>query len=110
MSMRAAVVREHGGIDKITLEDYPEPARLVTCGATAGFEEQIDIRYIWTYEHNLLGSNGWRRSDITAMLDYAAEQKLIPVIDKVMPLDQVHDAERLLEDRKVFGKVVLKPG
>ena len=40
-------------------------ARLVTCGATAGFEEQIDIRYVWTFEHNLLGSNGWRRSDIT---------------------------------------------
>ena len=84
-------------------------ARLVTCGATAGFEEQIDIRYIWTYEHNLLGSNGWRRTDITAMLDFAAEQKLVPVIDKVMPLDQVHEAEGLLEDRKVFGKVVLKP-
>ncbi len=84
-------------------------ARLVTCGATAGFEEQIDIRYVWTFEHNLLGSNGWRRSDIEAMLDYADKEKLIPVVDKVMPLEEVHEAERIMEDREVFGKVVLKP-
>ena len=83
--------------------------RLVTCGATAGFEDQIDIRYVWTYEHSLLGSNGWARSDIVAMLDYAADKSLTPVIDKVMPLEEVHEAERLMEDREIFGKIVLTP-
>lgn len=84
-------------------------ARLVTCGATAGFEEHIDIRYVWTFEHSLLGSNGWRREDIEAMLTHAADGTLEPVIDRVLPLDEVHEAERLLEDREVFGKVVLTP-
>ena len=84
-------------------------ARLVTCGATAGFEEQIDIRYVWTYEHNLMGSNGWRRSDIESMLTHAATGALTPVVDRVMPLDQVREAERLMEDREVFGKIVLVP-
>ena len=83
--------------------------RLVTCGATAGFEDQIDIRYVWTYEHSLLGSNGWARSDIKAMLEYAADGSLRPVIDKVMPLEEVHEAERLMEEREVFGKIVLTP-
>jgi alcohol dehydrogenase len=84
-------------------------ARLVTCGATAGFEEQIDIRYIWTFEHTLLGSNGWRRSDITALIDHAGRGSLKPVIDRVMALDEVHEAERLMEERLVFGKIVLVP-
>lgn len=84
-------------------------ARLVTCGATAGFDEAIDVRYVWTFEHNLMGSNGWRRSDITTLLDYAADRSLVPVIDKVMPLDAVHEAERLMETREVFGKIVLVP-
>lgn len=84
-------------------------ARLVTCGATAGFEEQIDIRYVWTFEHNLLGSNGWRRSDITALIDHAARGTLRPVIDRVMALEEVHEAERLMEAREVFGKIVLVP-
>ena len=83
--------------------------RLVTCGATAGFEDQIDIRYVWTFEHSLLGSNGWARSDIVAMLDYAADGSLLPVIDKVLPLEEVHEAERLMEDREVFGKIVIRP-
>jgi alcohol dehydrogenase len=84
-------------------------ARLVTCGATAGFEEKLDIRYVWTFEHSLLGSNGWRRSDIVAMLGYAADGSLLPVIDKVLPLTEVHEAERLMEAREVFGKIVLQP-
>jgi len=83
--------------------------RLVTCGATAGFEDQVDVRYIWTFEHTLLGSNGWHRSDIAAMLEYAADGSLVPVIDKVMPLSEVHEAERIMEDREVFGKLVLQP-
>ena len=83
--------------------------RLVTCGATAGFDEQIDIRYVWTYEHSLLGSNGWRRSDIEAMLGYIEDGTLEPVVDRVMPLEDVREAERLMEDREVFGKIVLVP-
>lgn len=83
--------------------------RLVTCGATAGFDEQIDVRYVWTFEHSLLGSNGWRRDDITTLLDYAADGRLVPVIDRVMPLEDVREAERLMEDREVFGKIVLTP-
>jgi alcohol dehydrogenase len=84
-------------------------ARLITCGATAGYDEQIDIRYVWTYEHSLMGSNGWRRSDITSMLDYSAMDKLTPVVDKVMPLQDVQEAERLMEERQLFGKIVLVP-
>ena len=83
--------------------------RLVTCGATAGFDESIDVRYVWTFEHNLMGSNGWRRDDITKLLEYAQDGSLVPVVDKVMPLSQVHEAEKLMEDRAVFGKIVLTP-
>ena len=84
-------------------------ARLVTCGATAGFTEEIDVRYVWTFEHNLMGSNGWHRDDIIAMLAYAADGSLTPIVDRVMPLDQVHEAERLMEQRALFGKIVLAP-
>jgi alcohol dehydrogenase len=83
--------------------------RLVTCGATAGFDEQIDVRYVWTFEHSLIGSNGWRRDDITTMLEYAADGRLMPVIDRVVPLEEVREAERLVEDREVFGKIVITP-
>jgi alcohol dehydrogenase len=83
--------------------------RMVTCGATAGFSDQVDIRYIWTFEHTILGSNGWQRSDIETMLNCAADGSLLPVIDQVLPLTAVHEAERVMEQREVFGKIVLEP-
>ena len=84
-------------------------ARLVTCGATAGFEEKIDVRYVWTFEHNLMGSNGWRREDITTLLGYAEEKTLLPVIDRVVPLAEIREAERAMQDRGIFGKTVITP-
>jgi len=43
--------------------------RLLTCGATAGYHPPEDIRYIWTFELKILGSNGWAREDIVALLE-----------------------------------------
>lgn len=83
--------------------------RLLTCGATAGYEEQIDARYIWTFELKLMGSNGWRREDVTALIELAQTKRMLPVIDQVLPLEQIREAERLMEGREVFGKIVVTP-
>jgi len=83
--------------------------RLLTCGATAGFDPPTDIRYIWTYELRVLGSNGWTRADIEALLALVAAGKLRPVIDRVLPLAEAREALRLLEEREVIGKVIVTP-
>ena len=43
--------------------------RLLTCGATAGYDPEEDIRFIWTFELKVLGSNGWMRTDIEKLLE-----------------------------------------
>lgn len=83
--------------------------RILTCGATAGYSVATDARYLWTFEHTMIGSNGWTPADLQALLQLIAERRLAPVIDKVLPLEQAAEAERMLEDRTVFGKVLLKP-
>jgi alcohol dehydrogenase len=83
--------------------------RMLTCGATAGFDPKTDIRYIWTFELNVMGSNGWYPEDQQALLKLVEEGRLKPVIDKVMPLKEAREAERIIEDREVFGKIVLVP-
>jgi len=83
--------------------------RLLTCGATAGFKDELDLRYVWTFEQTLIGANGWRRSDIEILLDKAREGALLPVVDCVLPLSEVREADRLLEERENFGKVVIVP-
>jgi alcohol dehydrogenase len=83
--------------------------RLLTCGATAGFDPTEDIRFIWTFELKVLGSNGWQRKDIETLLGMVQEGRLKVVIDRVFPLQEAREALRLLEDREVFGKVVVTP-
>jgi alcohol dehydrogenase len=83
--------------------------RILCCGATAGFTLELDARYWWTYEQTLVGSDGWMKEDLEVLLGLVAARKLVPVIDRILPLDQAAEGERLLEDREVFGKVLLKP-
>jgi NADPH:quinone reductase-like Zn-dependent oxidoreductase len=83
--------------------------RVVTCGASAGFDPQTDIRYIWTRELNIIGANGWTDDGIAWLLEKIAIGAMEPVIDSVFPLSAIQDAQRKLEDRQVFGKILLEP-
>ena len=83
--------------------------RILTCGATAGYNLTTDARYLWTYEHEMIGSNGWTPEGLAELMDLIAQGRLVPEIDKVLPLEETAEAERLLEDREVVGKVLIKP-
>ena len=83
--------------------------RLLTCGATAGFDPQEDIRFIWTFELKILGSNGWQRDDLHILLEMVGDGRLKALVDHAYPLDQAAEALRVIEDREVFGKVVITP-
>jgi alcohol dehydrogenase len=83
--------------------------RILTCGATAGFDVRTDVRYLWTFEHTVLGSNGWTRDDLLTLLNLTASKMLLPVVDQILPLEDCAEAERMLEDREAFGKILLRP-
>lgn len=83
--------------------------RLLTCGATAGFNPVEDIRYIWVFELKLLGSNAYMREDIEACLRLAAEGRLTAEIDEIYTLENAGAAFARVEDRNVIGKVLIRP-
>lgn len=82
--------------------------RVVTCGATAGFSPTIDLRHIFFRQVEVLGSTMGSKGDLFKVLDLAEEGKLKPVVDRVLPLWNVAEAHRALEERQVFGKIVLE--
>src|SRR5713226_1072545 len=72
--------------------------RLLTCGATAGYDPPEDIRFIWTFELKILGSNGWMRDDILALLALVRSRKLKPVLHpRRFQLAEAREAMGLLE-------------
>lgn len=83
--------------------------RLVTCGASTGFLAETDLRYVWTRELSILGSDGWSREDLTELARQVHTGQLTPVIHGVYPLSRIREAVAELEDRRAIGKVVVVP-
>jgi alcohol dehydrogenase len=83
--------------------------RILCCGATAGFDLRLDARYWWTFEQTMIGSNGWLKDDLHTLLGMVTAGQLHPIVDRVLPLADTAEGERLLEDREVFGKILIKP-
>ncbi|MGY8998942.1 MAG: quinone oxidoreductase family protein [Rhodospirillales bacterium] len=83
--------------------------KMLTCGATAGFDPKTDLRYVWSFEFDIRGSNSWEREDLTALLDLIASGKMLVPIANTFPLTEAKEALRLIEDREVIGKVIVAP-
>jgi NADPH:quinone reductase-like Zn-dependent oxidoreductase len=81
--------------------------RLVTCGATTGFDAKINIGYLFSRHLSILGSFMGSKAELFAVLELFKRGLLRPVVDKVFPLDRAVEAQQRLENREQFGKVVL---
>ena len=82
---------------------------ILVCGATAGHDPKEDLRYIWSFELKVIGSNSFYHEDLSALMDMIQAGTLKPVIDKVLPLEQASEGLRMIRDREVMGKIVVTP-
>jgi len=83
--------------------------KLLVCGATAGHDPKEDLRYIWSFELQVIGSNSFYIENLTALMDMISKGEMKPMIDKVLPLSEAKEGLRLIQDREVIGKVVITP-
>ncbi|MBO0992718.1 zinc-binding dehydrogenase [Lederbergia sp. NSJ-179] len=83
--------------------------RILTCGATTGFNAVTDLRYVWKREISIIGSTSWERRDLEILLELVESGKLKPIIDRILPLEEAREAHRLMEEREIFGKLILQP-
>jgi 2-desacetyl-2-hydroxyethyl bacteriochlorophyllide A dehydrogenase len=83
--------------------------KILVCGATAGYDPKEDLRYVWSFELQIIGSNSFYDDNLRALMSLIQEGKMKPVIDKVLPLERAAEGLRMMENREVFGKVVVTP-
>ena len=104
------VVFEHVGEAtwQESLASLAPGGRLVTCGATTGYDGKIDLRYLFTRHISLLGSYMGSKAELYPVLDLVKRGLVKPVIDTVMPLTKAREAHERLEKREQFGKIVLR--
>ena len=92
-----------------TLKCVKRGGKILVCGATAGFDPKEDLRYIWSFELKIIGSNSFYDENLKALMDLIQQGKMKPVIDEVLPLEKAAHGLMLIENREVFGKVIICP-
>src|SRR2546427_8277606 len=78
--------------------------RLVTCGATTGFEVGLDLRALFAKQLSLFGSYVGTKGELLRVARFFFTGELTPVIDRTFPLAHAADAQRRLEASEHFGK------
>lgn len=83
--------------------------RIVTVGATTGYDPPTDLRHVFYRQLSILGSTMGTAADLAEVLRFLDEGKLRVVLDRTLPLGEARRAHELLADRAQFGKIVLVP-
>lgn len=83
--------------------------RMVIAGATAGANPPIDLRRLFWNQLSVIGSTMGSHTDVSDMLRLVAGSQLRPLIDRVLPLEDVPSGLQLLADGGQFGKIVVRP-
>jgi NADPH:quinone reductase-like Zn-dependent oxidoreductase len=82
--------------------------RLVTCGATSGFDARTDLRHVFYRHLTILGSMMGSKADLLAAMKFIESGQIRAVVDRTLPLADARKAHELMEDRAQFGKLVLE--
>ena len=105
------VVFEHTGAETWpgSIMALKKNGRLVTCGATSGFDAQTDLRQLFYRHLTFLGSFMGSKAELLDAMKFVENGTIRAVVDRVFPLSDARQAHELMEDRAQFGKLVLVP-
>ena len=102
------IVDSAGGEGFARLIDLTAPGgRIVFFGATTGNPKGLDLRKCFFRQINILGTTMGSPEDFAGMTRFVVEKKIVPVVDRVFPLDNADAALRHMEAGAQCGKIVL---
>jgi NADPH:quinone reductase-like Zn-dependent oxidoreductase len=107
----ADIVIEHVGGEQFgaCLNALRKNGRLVTCGGHAGEVVDFDLIPLFRNEWSVIGSRTGTVRETELVMNLIAAGKLTPRIHATPPLSEAAEAQRMIEEREHFGKVILRP-
>ena len=105
------IVVEHVGVATFekSVKSLTVGGRLVTCGATTGFEARMDLRLLFAKQLSVIGSYMGTPGELLQAAEGLFDGTFTPVVDRTFPLAEAGEAHRALESSQHFGKIVLLP-
>ena len=105
------VVVEHTGSATWpgSISSLTNNGRLVTCGATSGYDARTDLRQVFYRHLTILGSFMGSKAELLAAMKFVQRGQIHAVVDRTFPLSNAREAHIHLENREQFGKILLVP-
>jgi zinc-binding alcohol dehydrogenase/oxidoreductase len=103
------VVVEHVGEAtwRTSLDVAAPGARIAVCGATSGPNPPAALHRIWWKQLSILGSTMGTGEDFAGAYELVASGRARPVVDTVLPLEEIRAAHERMEAGEQLGKIVL---
>lgn len=103
------IIDSAGGPGFSQLIDLALPGgRIVNFGRTAGNISDVATRTLYWKQLSVFGTTMGTRDEFLSMLDFVESRSLKPVIDRILPLEEIHQGFKLMEAGDQFGKIVLR--
>jgi NADPH:quinone reductase-like Zn-dependent oxidoreductase len=87
-----------------------QAGRLVSCGAHAGGNVQLDLKRLYVGRLQIIGAAGVNVGDLDWALAAGARGEINATIDRAYPLESAAEAHDYIERERPLGKVLITPG
>jgi NADPH:quinone reductase-like Zn-dependent oxidoreductase len=91
------------------LEVLVRGGRYVSSGAIAGPKVELDMRTMYLNDLTLIGCTAWDEGVFANLVSYVERGELEPALAGTYPLDRIADAQRVFQEKRHVGKLVLIP-
>ncbi|HVA22672.1 MAG TPA: crotonyl-CoA carboxylase/reductase [Candidatus Micrarchaeia archaeon] len=84
--------------------------KVVICGATAGYNLEFDVRYLWMRQKSIIGSHFANAYECQQANELIVQRKIQPVVGDVFPFEEVPRAHQVMRHNQHAGKMVILVG
>ncbi len=91
-----------------SLRSLVRGGRLVTCGATTGYNPEEDLRHIFFRQLEVIGSTTGSRNELMAPLKLILAGRMKPVVGAVFDLEDTAAGHAAMEERRALGKIAIR--
>jgi crotonyl-CoA carboxylase/reductase len=106
------IVFEHVGREVFPVSVFTAKpfGKVVTCGATTGYELDFDVRYLWMRQKQIVGAHAFNAYEAWRANELVRDGKVRPVMWRALPFSELPEAHRLVDENRHIGKISIRVG
>jgi crotonyl-CoA carboxylase/reductase len=106
------IVFEHVGRETFPASVFTAKAfgKIVTCGATSGYQLDFDVRHLWMRQKQIIGSHAFNAYQAWRANELIHSGEIRPVLWQAFPFEQLPEAHRLVDENRHIGKIAVRVG